>query len=146
MIDRLGLAGDKFGDDIEREYGHSGLGSAELQGQMCHVREKSRGLNDLARDLTTAIVGLITGAQRVKPISLPSSSSITVDMVEVSSGHIAGGARVSPMKSLFPEVMTEAQVGKKQFCKHTKPARRCGLRVRASRKALATAECQLKCG
>ena len=31
-------------------------------------------------------------------------------MVEVASGHMAGGSRVSPIKSLFPAWMSEAKV------------------------------------
>jgi RHS repeat-associated protein len=55
----------------------------------------------------------------VKPVNLPSSSKVTIDMVEVTSGHMAGGVRAAQNaaeraaksgKDMFPSWMTPAQV------------------------------------
>jgi len=55
----------------------------------------------------------------IKPVNLPSSSKVTVDMVEVTTGHMAGGGRAAQnaaekaakaSKDMFPDWMTPAQV------------------------------------
>jgi len=49
-------------------------------------------------------------AAKLKAVNLPAWRKVGVDMVEVASGHMAGGSRVSPIKSLFPAWMSEAKV------------------------------------
>ncbi|MCG7882350.1 MAG: EndoU domain-containing protein [Candidatus Thiodiazotropha endolucinida] len=47
---------------------------------------------------------------RTKPVNLPSTRRVTVDMPHVQSGHMNGGSRVSPNKTLFPQNMNPNQV------------------------------------
>jgi RHS repeat-associated protein len=47
---------------------------------------------------------------RTKPVNLPSTRRVTVDMPHVQSGHMSGGSRVSPNKTLFPQNMNPSQV------------------------------------
>lgn len=49
-------------------------------------------------------------AKITKPVNLPGWRSVSIDMEHVASGHMAGGARVSSKKTLFPESMTAVQV------------------------------------
>ena len=49
-------------------------------------------------------------AARPKPINLPSAKGVRIDMDHIVSGHLAGGKRASPMKSLFPEGWTPKDV------------------------------------
>jgi hypothetical protein len=46
----------------------------------------------------------------VKRVNLPAWKKVGVAMEHIASGHMAGGSRVSPIKTLFPEHMTEEQV------------------------------------
>src|SRR4029079_8300499 len=46
----------------------------------------------------------------VKAVNLPAWRKIAIDMVEVASGHMSGGSRVSSLKDIFPEHMREQQV------------------------------------
>ena len=46
----------------------------------------------------------------LKPVNLPAWKSIEIDMEHISSGHMIGGSRVSPLKDLFPDSMTSSQV------------------------------------
>jgi RHS repeat-associated protein len=43
-------------------------------------------------------------------VNLPAWKTIAIDMEHVTSGHVAGGLRVSPKKTLFPEGMTTKQL------------------------------------
>jgi EndoU nuclease-like protein len=47
---------------------------------------------------------------RAKPVNLPATSKVTIDMDHVASGHMSGGARVSAGKTLFPGGMSKEQV------------------------------------
>jgi hypothetical protein len=53
------------------------------------------------------------GAARIlKPVNLPAWRRISIDMEHIASGHMVGGSRLSPLKSLFPESMSVDQVEK----------------------------------
>ncbi|MDZ7900627.1 MAG: EndoU domain-containing protein [Arcicella sp.] len=43
---------------------------------------------------------------------LPAWKKVTIDIEHIASGHMAGGSRVSSIKSMFPEYMTKLQVEK----------------------------------
>jgi RHS repeat-associated protein len=43
-------------------------------------------------------------------VNLPAWKKVTVAMEHIASGHMAGGSRVSSIKTLFPQHMTEEQV------------------------------------
>ncbi|MEC7263734.1 MAG: RHS repeat-associated core domain-containing protein, partial [Bacteroidota bacterium] len=47
-----------------------------------------------------------------KPVSLRSVKKITVDMEHILSGHVAGGSRVSSIKTLFSSSLTSTQIEK----------------------------------
>jgi hypothetical protein len=47
-----------------------------------------------------------------KPINLPSSRKIKIDIGHIKSGHTEGGLRVSDKKDLFPKNMTDKQIEK----------------------------------
>jgi hypothetical protein len=49
-------------------------------------------------------------AARPKPINLPSAKGVRIDMDHIVAGHLAGGKRASPLKSLFPEGWTPKDV------------------------------------
>jgi hypothetical protein len=49
-------------------------------------------------------------AARPKPINLPSVSRLRINMEHIVSGHMAGGSRVSPNKTLFPSSWDACQV------------------------------------
>jgi len=51
------------------------------------------------------------GASTLKKI-LPAWRKISIDMKHILSGHVAGGSRVSSLKSLFPEYMNANQIEK----------------------------------
>jgi RHS repeat-associated protein len=55
-------------------------------------------------------MAMIPGVRRVKPVNLPAWRTIAIDIEHILSGHTAGGARVSVIKSLFPASMTEGQI------------------------------------
>jgi RHS repeat-associated protein len=66
-----------------------------------------------------AVGNLISRINRpTKPANLPNSSKVTIDMVEVTSGHMSGGVRAAQNaaekaakrgKDMFPDWMTPAQ-------------------------------------
>ena len=56
-----------------------------------------------------AFAGILTN-KVIKAIYLPAWKKIAIDMEDIASGHIAGGSRVSSLKTLFPENMSVDQV------------------------------------
>lgn len=80
-------------------------------------------LSDLAAAGVTFTAGLGRGAGgsaqagmgpgrigRPKPVNLPAWRKVFIDMDHIQSGHMSGGSRVSPQKTLFPDSMTNSQV------------------------------------
>jgi RHS repeat-associated protein len=61
-------------------------------------------------EVDSMVVLDVPSARSLKPVNLPSYKKVTIDMEEVTSGHVKGGSRVSPIKDLFPEGMTPAQI------------------------------------
>ena len=47
---------------------------------------------------------------RSKPVNLPLRNAIQIDMDHIASGHMQGGARVSPNKDLFPSGWSRSDV------------------------------------
>jgi hypothetical protein len=85
--------------------GTSGAGSRPGVGEGIRTPEPPAP----ARTATTTTIK--TGG-KVKPVNLPAWKRIDIDIDHIASGHMKGGSRVSPLKTLFPEYMTTAQVKK----------------------------------
>jgi RHS repeat-associated protein len=49
-------------------------------------------------------------ALKVKAVNLPAWRKVTIDIEHIASGHMLGGSRVSPAKTLFPPWMDERNV------------------------------------
>ncbi|HEV2147523.1 MAG TPA: RHS repeat-associated core domain-containing protein [Longimicrobiaceae bacterium] len=54
--------------------------------------------------------GLVQATRATKAINLPGWRKISIDMEHITSGHMAGGSRVSPLKTLFPAGMSARAV------------------------------------
>ena len=49
-------------------------------------------------------------ALKIKAVNLPAWRKVTIDIEHIASGHMLGGSRVSPAKTLFPPWMDERNV------------------------------------
>jgi hypothetical protein len=66
---------------------------------------------DLMPTLGAAMIPVGGGVTRIgKAVNLPAAGRVVVNMEHVASGHMAGGARVSALKTLFPSFMGRTQV------------------------------------
>ncbi|HEY9286457.1 MAG TPA: EndoU domain-containing protein [Candidatus Dormibacteraeota bacterium] len=74
------------------------LGLSELK-----LVEESEESGEAKYHIEAAASPAKAGRTVTKAINLPSWRSIEIDMVEISSGHMRGGGRVSPIKTLFPK-------------------------------------------
>jgi hypothetical protein len=78
-----------------------GLGQRALAGAGPTVKIAAKG---------TVCCAAICVVVKVKRVNLPAWKKVSVAMDHIASGHMAGGSRVSSVKTLFPQHMTEEQV------------------------------------
>jgi RHS repeat-associated protein len=57
-----------------------------------------------------AAKGLLRGLARAKSANLPAWKTIIIDIEHIASGHMKGGSRVSSLKTIFPDNLSERQV------------------------------------
>ncbi|WP_223606936.1 EndoU domain-containing protein [Chryseobacterium sp. OSA05B] len=53
---------------------------------------------------------LLKTLKTIKPANLPAWKTIAVDIEHIASGHMKGGSRVSSIKTVFPDNLSEGQV------------------------------------
>ncbi|MCI3936852.1 RHS repeat-associated core domain-containing protein [Chryseobacterium aahli] len=56
--------------------------------------------------------GLAKTLKTTKSANLPAWKNILVDIEHIASGHMKGGSRLSPLKTMFPENLSERQIEK----------------------------------
>jgi len=110
------------------EHGAYGAGIAVQAGaEYVQGRAVGRALES-ADDLRAS-----RGASRTKPVNLPAWRRVTIDMEEVTSGHMQGGSRLMPgsRKDLFPNHMNAQQVERaiRDAYRHAERVRTQGERV-----------------
>ncbi|WP_313732045.1 polymorphic toxin-type HINT domain-containing protein [Cohnella nanjingensis] len=105
--------------DLEVGYVLTTSDGKELVIEKIEVKKEHKTVyNFMVKDFHTYFVsnlGIWTH-NACKPINLPSSKSIDIDMDHIISGHTKGGSRAtqSKIKDLFPENMSNSQI-EKQF-------------------------------
>jgi RHS repeat-associated protein len=126
-----------FNKQYQRDNGYSTKGDGKIYGSDgnvigtytnlgcdCWSDQQNRMVNGIADELGNASTYLFGAAGAIgrsklrptKPVNLPSSRNVLVDMDEVATGHMKGGARAAQSaadgkgKSMFPDWMTKPQV------------------------------------
>ncbi len=78
-----------------------GLGQRALSGAGPTLKITAKG---------TVCCATVCVLVKVKRVNLPAWKKVAVSMEHITSGHMQGGSRVSSLKTLFPQHMTEDQV------------------------------------